>query len=59
MGQVTLGIHVDPSFNKRNGLDGTAGCIALTNSADQDTVNEFVLKYQPRNLFVSIMPIEN
>jgi hypothetical protein len=57
--RTDLGIHVDPSFNKRNGFDGTAGCIALTNSADRDLVNEFVLKYQPRNLFVSIMPIEN
>ena len=54
--RTDLGIHVDPSFNKRNGYDGTAGCIALTNSADRDLVNEFVLKYQPRNLFVSIMP---
>lgn len=54
--RTDLGIHVDPSFNKRNGFDGTAGCIALTNSADRDLVNEFVLKYQPRNLFVSIMP---
>jgi hypothetical protein len=57
--RTDLGIHVDPSFNKRNGLDGTAGCIALTNSVDRDMVNEFVLKYQPRNLFVSIMPIES
>ena len=57
--RTDLGIHVDPSFNKRNGFDGTAGCIALTNSADRDMVNEFVLKYQPRNLFVSIMPSEN
>lgn len=57
--RTDLGIHVDPSFNKRNGYDGTAGCIALTNSADRDLVNEFVLKYQPRNLFVSIMPNDN
>jgi hypothetical protein len=54
--RTDLGIHVDPSFNKRNGYDGTAGCIALTNSADRDMVNEFVLKYQPRDLSVSIMP---
>jgi hypothetical protein len=57
--RTDLGIHVDPSFNKQNGYDGTAGCIALTNSADRDMVNEFVLKYQPRNLFVSIMPNQN
>jgi hypothetical protein len=54
--RTDLGIHVDPSFNKRNGFDGTAGCIAMTNSADRDAINEFVLKYQPRNLFVKIMP---
>ncbi len=53
--RTDLGIHVDPSFNKRNGFDGTAGCIALTTLADRDLVNEFVLKYQPRNLFVDIM----
>ncbi len=53
--RTDLGIHIDPSFNKRNGLDGTAGCIALTNSADRDLVNKFVRRYQPRNLFVSIM----
>jgi hypothetical protein len=57
--RTDLGIHVDPSFNKRNGYDGTSGCIALTNSTDRDMVNEFVLKYQPRNLFVSIIPNEN
>ena len=53
--RTDLGIHIDPSFNKRNGLDGTAGCIALTNSIDRNLVNKFVLRYQPRNLFVSIM----
>lgn len=54
--RTDLGIHIDPSFNKRNGFDGTAGCIAMTNSADRDAINEFVVKYQPRNLFVRIMP---
>ena len=54
--RTDLGIHVDPSFNKRNGFDGTAGCIAMTNLADRDAINKFVLKYQPRNLFVKIMP---
>jgi hypothetical protein len=50
-----LGIHVDPSFNKRNGYDGTAGCIGLTTVADRDAVNEFVMKYRPRNLNVEIL----
>jgi hypothetical protein len=53
-----LGIHVDPSFNKQNGSDGTSGCIGLTNSVDRDAINEFVLKYHPRRLFVSILQKE-
>ncbi len=54
-GRTDLGIHIDPSFNKQNGSDGTSGCIGLTTSADRDAINEFVLKYRPRNLFVSIL----
>lgn len=49
-----LGIHLDRSFNKSNGYDGTAGCIGMTTIADRDAINEFVTKYQPRNLFVKI-----
>jgi hypothetical protein len=49
-----LGIHLDPSFNKRNGSDGTAGCIGITNQADRDAINQFVIKYHPRNLIVKI-----
>jgi hypothetical protein len=49
-----LGIHLDPSFNKTNGYDGTAGCIGMTSAADRDAINDFVLKYRPRNLFVKI-----
>ena len=49
-----LGIHQDPSYNKRNGHDGTAGCIGLTTAADRDAVNNFVSKYHPRNLIVKI-----
>ena len=30
-GRSALGIHYDPSFEKRNGEDGTSGCVALTN----------------------------
>ncbi|MEM8780749.1 MAG: L,D-transpeptidase, partial [Cyanobacteria bacterium P01_G01_bin.49] len=29
-GRSALGIHYDPSYNKNNGEDGTAGCIGLT-----------------------------
>jgi hypothetical protein len=58
-GRSDLGIHVDPSFNKRNGSDGTSGCIGLTTSADRDAVNEFVTKYHPHNLAVSIMTKES
>jgi hypothetical protein len=53
-GRTDLGIHQDPSFNKRNGSDGTAGCIGLTTAADRDAVNSFVSKYHPRNLIVKI-----
>jgi hypothetical protein len=49
-----LGIHQDPSYNKRNGHDGTAGCIGLTTAADRDALNSFVSKYHPRNLMVKI-----
>jgi hypothetical protein len=49
-----LGIHQDPSYNKRNKHDGTAGCIGLTTAADRDAVNSFVSKYHPRNLIVKI-----
>jgi hypothetical protein len=58
-GRSDLGIHVDPSFNKRNGSDGTSGCIGLTTSADRDAINEFVTKYHPHNLAVSIMTKES
>lgn len=54
-GRVELGIHLDRSFNKSNGYDGTAGCIGITNIADRDAVNEFVNKYRPRNLLVKIL----
>jgi hypothetical protein len=54
--RTALGIHQDVSFNKRNGRDGTAGCIGLVSIADRDAVNSFVNKYQPRNLIVSIDP---
>jgi hypothetical protein len=52
--RTDLGIHLDRSFNQRNGYDGTAGCIGIATVAERDAINEFVTKYQPRNLFVKI-----
>jgi hypothetical protein len=49
-----LGIHLDPSYNKRNGKDGTAGCIGLTTQSDRDDFNRYIKKYQPRTLIVKI-----
>jgi hypothetical protein len=54
-GRVDLGIHLDRSFNKTNGYDGTAGCIGMTTAIDRDAINEFVTKYRPRNLVVDIL----
>jgi hypothetical protein len=54
-GRVDLGIHLDRSFNKTNGYDGTAGCIGITTATDRDAINEFVTKYRPRNLVVNIL----
>ncbi|WP_310422712.1 hypothetical protein [Chamaesiphon sp. VAR_48_metabat_135_sub] len=54
-GRNDLGIHLDPSFNKRNGYDGTAGCIGMTTAADRDAINEFVTKYHPQKLIVRIV----
>jgi hypothetical protein len=53
-GRNDLGIHLDRSFNKTNGYDGTAGCIGITTIADRDAINYFIKKYHPRNLIVSI-----
>jgi len=53
-GRTDLGIHYDPSFNQNNGEDGTAGCIALTNKSDRDLINQFVIKYNPKELIVNI-----
>jgi hypothetical protein len=58
-GRNSLGIHLDRSFNKTNGYDGTAGCIGITTPGDRDAINEFVVKYHPQNLFVSIIPTQN
>jgi hypothetical protein len=54
-----LGIHLDRSFDRSNGYDGTAGCIGMTTPTDRDAINEFVTKYRPRNLFVNITSASN
>ncbi len=58
-GRNSLGIHLDRSFNKDNGYDGTAGCIGITTPADRDAINEFVTRYHPRNLVVTIRSSQN
>jgi hypothetical protein len=49
-----MGIHLDPSYNKRNGKDGTSGCIGLTSQLDRDDFNQYIRKYHPHNLIVRI-----
>ena len=56
-GRNALGIHLDRSFNKTNGYDGTAGCIGMTNPVDRDAINDFVVKYHPHNLSVNIVSL--
>lgn len=53
-GRTDLGIHYDPSFEKRNGKDGTAGCIALTKKSDLDKVLRYHRKYRFRYIDVKI-----
>jgi hypothetical protein len=50
-----LGIHLDPSFNRSNGNDGTSGCIGLIARADRDAFDRYILQYQPHKLVVKIM----
>lgn len=49
-----LGIHYDPSYEKRNGEDGTSGCIALTNKRDLTQFLNYIRIYQPQYLKVDI-----
>ncbi|WP_313933799.1 MULTISPECIES: L,D-transpeptidase [unclassified Calothrix] len=53
-GRTALGIHVDPSFNKNNGEDGTSGCIGMISREDLDTLLNYVNRYQPKYLDVQI-----
>ena len=58
-GRSGLGIHLDRSFNQRNGYDGTAGCIGMTTATDRDAINKFVTKYHPHSLVVKIESLED
>lgn len=53
-GRSALGIHYDPSFEKKNGEDGTSGCIALTNRQELSQVLNYVRTHQPKYLEVHI-----
>ena len=53
-GRSALGIHYDPSFEKKNGEDGTSGCIALKNKSELNKVLNYVRTYQPKYLKVKI-----
>lgn len=53
-GRSELGFHFDPSFDKSNGEDGTAGCIGLTSTEDLDKLLSFVGTYKPEFLDVQI-----
>jgi hypothetical protein len=54
--RTELGIHLDPSFDRPNGYDGTSGCIGMTTDRDRDAINNFVTKYRPNKLLVKILP---
>ncbi len=53
-GRSALGIHYDPSYNKSNGEDGTAGCIGLSSRQHFATLLSFVETYKPQLLIVDI-----
>lgn len=53
-GRSALGIHYDPSYNKSNGEDGTAGCIGLSSRRHFATLLKFVETHKPKLLIVDI-----
>ena len=53
-GRSALGIHYDPSYNKNNGEDGTAGCIGLTTREDFSKLQRFIESNHPQLLIVDI-----
>ena len=53
-GRTALGIHYDPSYNKGNGEDGTAGCIGLSSRQNFATLLSFVETHKSQLLIVDI-----
>lgn len=53
-GRSALGIHYDPSYNKNNGEDGTAGCIGLTTRENFNKLRQFIENHHPQLLIVDI-----
>ena len=53
-GRSALGIHFDPSYNKGNGEDGTAGCIGLSSRQHFAILLNFVETHKPQLLIVDI-----
>lgn len=53
-GRSAMGIHYDPSFQKKNGEDGTEGCIALTKKQELEELLNKVHKYQLKYIEVKI-----
>jgi len=51
--RTNLGFHHDPSFEKNNGEDGTAGCIATATRQGFYNLKKFVLEHQPQKLILS------
>jgi hypothetical protein len=49
-----LGIHWDVSYNRRNGYDGTAGCVGLTRRKDYNRALGFIRRYKPTRFKVRI-----
>ncbi len=53
-GRTDLGFHVDPSFEKNNGEDGTSGCIGLISKQHLSQIVTFVRTYRPKFIDVRI-----
>ncbi|MDJ0675715.1 MAG: L,D-transpeptidase [Calothrix sp. MO_167.B42] len=53
-GRTDLGFHVDPSFEKNNGEDGTSGCIGLISRQDLSQVLSFVRTHRPKFIDIKI-----
>ena len=53
-GRSALGFHYDPSYEKTNGEDGTAGCIAFTNREQLDNFLTDLNMHKFQSLIVDI-----